>query len=179
MLVCPLIALALAAIGAVPLFVGARLRLRGDVRQRSKGFAIMTCALPLAALFLVPLLLVWNDRSLYFGAWYLPRVAEHGRPLVQAIEAFRADKGYDPYELADLIPKYVSEIPGTGAPSETRWDYWRSSYADPVAEWSLSVEMSYGLVVPRSVIHYATARPHEACEPQSSVDGWTFCVEDD
>jgi hypothetical protein len=45
----------------------------------------------------------------------LKSIEERARPLVAAIDAFDAERGCPPTSLADLVPKFLDGIPGTGS----------------------------------------------------------------
>ena len=50
-------------------------------------------------------------------------LAERSRPLVEAIEAYAADRGEPPDKLEDLVPKYLPAVPGTGMRVYPKYEY--------------------------------------------------------
>jgi len=68
------------------------------------------------------------------------RVGKRAEPLVVAIEAFAAQSGRPPEDLAELVPRYLQEIPTTGLGS---WD-GAFEYEARVGRWALSVPAPTG-----------------------------------
>jgi len=50
-------------------------------------------------------------------------LAERGMPLVEAIKRYEADHGAPPPTLESLVPKYLSQVPGTGIGIYPKFDY--------------------------------------------------------
>lgn len=79
-------------------------------------------------------------------------LAERSAPLVEAIHRFEADTGAPPRELADLVPKYLSAVPGTGMTgypeytyeSEDDPEYYRDYWLEN--PWVLRVNTSLGML---------------------------------
>jgi hypothetical protein len=51
------------------------------------------------------------------------RLGERSRPLVEAIEAYAADRGEPPDKLQELVPKYLPAVPGTGMRACPEYEY--------------------------------------------------------
>lgn len=61
--------------------------------------------------------------------------AKRSQPLIAAIKDFEQDQGRPPESLAELVPAYLAEVPGTGMLTYPEYEYQhgkaaRNRYAD-------------------------------------------------
>ena len=83
------------------------------------AYATLFCVVYLAGFVFYPgLSLAWPQRRVG-----LQRAAVRARPLVNAIEKFRADKQRAPHDLQELVPHYLPAVPQTGMALYPRFDY--------------------------------------------------------
>jgi hypothetical protein len=66
-------------------------------------------------------------------------VVDQGAPLIQAIRKYEGDVGKPPRSLAELVPKYVEAVPGTGLREHPNYLY--TVRPGPPEQWALSVRM--------------------------------------
>lgn len=75
-------------------------------------------------------------------------LAERSQPLIQAIMAYQTKHGTPPDDLKDLVPEFISQIPGTGIGAAPDYEYHSNSHhmssygRNP---WILQVDASNGL----------------------------------
>lgn len=91
---------------------------------------------------------------LVFGKGYDPRkegvrkIQKRGELVIAALERFRKDNGIYPDTLEALVPKYLPEIPSTGAVAYPKFVYTRDLYKPekmgPATYFSLKVEAGKG-----------------------------------
>lgn len=65
---------------------------------------------------------------------------EHSRPLIEALRAYRAEYGRSAAAIQQLVPRYLSEVPGTGLEN---WPEYEYSQSDPQG-WHLAVWIPKG-----------------------------------
>ena len=77
------------------------------------------------------------------------RAAETGNGVVAAIERFKHDNGDYPDDLGELVPKYLTQVPGTGLMGYQDYYYWKQGDAtDRIkidAAYKLEIDCPFGL----------------------------------
>ncbi len=160
----------------------------GLVAIAAKGFRFPAL---LAGVAVGAALLTFMLSSLAFGAHFradraavLQTVAANAQPLIAALDKYRAVEGRFPDALADLAPKYLAAVPGTGVPLAPEF-VWRSGAGAPTQEagcdcrFGLSVVFAGGLgdaeqwhycpPADRTIIWHATAAQR--------IGDWVLLVE--
>lgn len=88
--------------------------------KRFRRYAVLSLVL---AVIFIPCELL----GLYWGACgneeQIERVAERGRPIVDAIKAFEKKNGHPPGSLDELVPDYLDSVPTTGIGSWPEFCY--------------------------------------------------------
>lgn len=75
------------------------------------------------------------------------RAAQDAEPLVEAIHEYDRQHGSPPDSLADLVPEFISEVPGTGIPAFPKFSYERAAERrDLEPTWLLYVSCYEGLL---------------------------------
>lgn len=82
----------------------------------------------------------WIARGALFA-----RLARRAQPLVVAVERFRAETGHSPSSLAELVPKYIAEVPPTGMIGYGPFEYREQSKRSQAAGYELSVPCGSGM----------------------------------
>ena len=79
-------------------------------------------------------------RQLAFGAF-----ADRGSTLVEIIKRYERDNGTRPAALADLVPRYLAEIPHTGMSAYPDYEYTTAPDFCPAGDaWSVIVVVAEG-----------------------------------
>lgn len=87
-------------------------------------------------------------------------VAWRARPVIRALEEYRADNGCYPRDLSSLRPRYLRKIPTPALLGSDRFQYETASYEDsefspPRGSYDLYLDLRYLLPVPfRVTLHY-------------------------
>jgi hypothetical protein len=77
----------------------------------------------------------------------LSRLAGAGveaKPLIGAIRAYEADNHEPPSTLQALVPRYLTQVPGTGIPAYPEFLYSPRSFTPP-NQWELSIPCAMGM----------------------------------
>lgn len=83
----------------------------------------------------------------FFWGWVGSRIrnralhafTERSKPLVSAIEAYQKDQGHSPAKLQELVPAYLSAIPGTGLGICPEYRYIVRDADHGLQKWQLSI----------------------------------------
>jgi hypothetical protein len=73
------------------------------------------------------------------------RVANNSKPLIAAIERYRADSNAYPDFLHAPVPIYIAEIPNTGIVGDTMYTYRKATPSDKFTGYELFVSCGFGL----------------------------------
>ncbi len=137
-----LLPLTLLVMACIPLAIFA-LVLSMIAKTRRVGVASLAVIIPLMVITAIGMRLGNDVRTGSFE-----RLVERTQPLIDAIERYEADHQRAPDALSQLVPDYLSEVPGTGMPM-----YPEFAYTGPVTEppdaatdaWELSLEFVRGI----------------------------------
>ncbi len=66
-------------------------------------------------------------------------IADRSLPLIAAIKKYEKEKGQPPSALGELVPSYISAIPGTGVAVYPKYEY----YCDDKNRWMLKVPCNH------------------------------------
>jgi hypothetical protein len=87
------------------------------------------------------------------------RLAERSAPLVAAIHAFEADHRRPPSSLNELVPGYLSAVPGTGMGAYPHYEYAAGEIATGMGnDWVLIVDASEGPFSWDKYVYYPDGR---------------------
>lgn len=158
-----------AAILAVCLWIGFR-DLRRSYRLPVRlAHGVLRLVAFAIAWYLGPVLLfmaiTWRTT---FAEDFMPRVAENGNRIVEAVKRFEREKGWQPYELQDLVPDYLSEIPPTGCPSDDTWYYERGWL-----RWRLSVGVNTFSTYDE-ILYLSAGEPDPPAKVTSRYGDWMY-----
>lgn len=152
----------------LPALPGSTFRLPVQIAQ---GFVMMIAALGMLAVACIPFGLVYalfrRDKRALRGVaglvlvgaglvaglkvgWIargalFARLANTAQPLVVAIERFRAETGRSPSDLAELVPRYIGEVPPTGMIGYGPFEYREQSEHPQAAGYELRVPCGSGM----------------------------------
>jgi hypothetical protein len=77
---------------------------------------------------------------LYLRTVAFDLLADRSTSLVEAISKYKQDVGSPPTILADLVPRYLSNVPGTGMSRYPSYDYAKASDMCPVGnDWGITI----------------------------------------
>lgn len=100
---------------------------------------MLLAAIAWGSLFFVP-----NVRGLRQPG--LVRMTQRATPLLSAIKTYRTDNGRYPDRLEALVPRYLPEIPGTGAVGYPRFEYRLPNDNALFRSYELRVATSIGVL---------------------------------
>lgn len=90
----------------------AEIRRRVYKQRMAAGILCICAVLPLCAFIAAQL---WPGRDIEdFYAKEFARLTERAEPIIQALEAFRKERGAYPNALEELVPKYLAKVPLAG-----------------------------------------------------------------
>ncbi len=105
------------------------------------------CAVLFCVSFVVPLTYLrhltsnWATRRAGLEA-----AATRAKPLVAAIERYKADEGHAPENLQELVPRYIARVPQTGMVSYPNFRYTRDSWGGGALQYyTLRVRTGFAL----------------------------------
>ena len=76
----------------------------------------------------------------------LEAAVARAKPLIAAIERYKADKGQAPENLQALVPKYIARVPQTGMVSYPEFRYSRADWGDGALQfYTLRVRTGFAL----------------------------------
>jgi hypothetical protein len=76
----------------------------------------------------------------------LIRITQNAKPIIAAIEKYKAEKGKYPANLDDLVPGYIATIPYTGAPGYPEFRYVLANQNTEFKSYQLWVRTSTGFL---------------------------------
>jgi hypothetical protein len=94
-------------------------------------------------------------------------IADSSEPLIAAIDAYTRDQGTPPEDLAELIPEYLDEIPGTGLAAYPRYYYF---WSESKGRWRLAVSVCSGF----EWGHVAYMPEQDHYERWQRIGDWVF-----
>ena len=110
---------------------------------------------------------------------WLRHAANRGELLVQALERYRATRGAYPRELAELVPRELPALPGTGMLAYPEFEYQREP--SPVvgsAPYELRVAMPFGPSYDVLVRRPSSIYPRRLYGgTPTQIDGWAYVRE--
>lgn len=92
---------------------------------------------------------------------YYPAIRANAGPLISALGSFARDNGKPPETLAELVPKYLSQVPQTGYPPQPQFEYRVQKESHLGMGWYLTVYTDRYLGIEPDLILY-----------DSSYDRW-------
>lgn len=104
-----------------------------------------------AILFCVTIVAPWICLHSLTSNWPTRRTgleaaARRAKPLIAAIEKYKADEGHAPENLQALVPKYITRVPQTGMVSYPVFHYSRDNWGDGALQfYTLRVKTGFAL----------------------------------
>lgn len=127
-------------------------KVHGDPRRAQMKRVLLTSGVLAGAVVVLALgcRLWWSYRK-----QALSDTIASARPVIEAIREYARDHGHPPSALADLVPKYMPQVPTPKGPTRHGWVYWGGGDVkqgighmhtmDPEAgEWAIGIAVERG-----------------------------------
>lgn len=91
----------------------------------------------------------------------LEAAVTRAKPLIAAIERYKADEGHAPENLQALVPKYIARVPQTGMVSYPDFRYSRDNWGDSALQY-YTVRVFTGFALSYESLNYASDKNYSS-----------------
>jgi MFS family permease len=100
-------------------------------------------------------------------------LADRSMSVVEAIRRCERDTGSPPATLADLVPRYLPSVPGTGMSKYPHYDYARASDTCPVGnDWGITMFVGDGLAF--DIFYYCPLQNYPSRNSTRIIGEWAY-----
>lgn len=100
-------------------------------------------------------------------------LADRSMSLVEAIRKYERDTGSPPATLADLVPRYLPNVPETGMAKYPHYDYARAPDMCPVGnDWGITMFVGDGLSF--DIFYYCPLQNYPSRNSTRIIGDWAY-----